>query len=126
MSHPKSAPGGWKLEYLIYPGGFGEIAVGMLRHDRLVDDPKRKSGKRKVTHRMMGLRWCPSGKGVETWQVGAQDWFVLPFTFAAAIARSLLQMNATGFDGFDEKGFAKFVAWLTDYGQQGVDDALCY
>ena len=126
MKHPTKAPGGWKLEYIVYPGGPGEIAVAVLRLDRFVRTGRRKPVRRKVTHRMMGLRWC-EGKGrIGTWQKGAQDWFVLPFTFAGAISRSLLQMKATGFPGFDEAGLQKLVEWMTDYGQQAVDDCLCY
>ena len=74
----------------------------------------------------VGLRWCEAAKGVDSWQAGAHDWFVLPFTFASAIARSLLQMKAAGFQGFDPAGFQKLVAWMTDYGQHGSRYYLCY
>jgi len=131
MKHPKKAPGGWKLAYVVYPGSPGEIAVGVL--ERTVSLP---SGRSKITapskrrkemkKQMLGVRWCPSTSKVETWQEGAEDWFVLPFTFAVAITRSLLQMKASGFRGFDEEGFQKLIAWMTDWDQQAIDDCICY
>ena len=124
MTHPTTAPGGWELEYIVYPGSPGEIAIGVLR--RQLDAPLPDQPTRKTTHLMMGLRWCEGDASVASWQAGAHEWFVLPFTFAAAITRSLLQMRATGFKGFDETGFQRLVEWMTDYGQQGVDDCLCY
>ena len=124
MTHPTTAPGGWKLECVVYPGSPGEIAVGVLQRD--LDAPLPDQPNRKTTHRMLGLRWCEASGAVDSWQDGAHDWFVLPFTFASAITRSLLQMKATGFQGFDPAGFQKLVEWMTDYGQQGVDDCLCY
>lgn len=124
MKHPIRAPGGWELENIVYPGAPGEISVGIMTRE--VDMPNPRSPDRTVTYRMLGVRWCESDGASQTWQEGAHDWFVLPFTFAAAITRSLLQMKATGFDGFDDAGFAKLVEWMTDYDQQGVDDCLCY
>jgi hypothetical protein len=124
MTHPSKAPGGWKLEYIVYPGGPGEIAVGILTGE--VDAPLPDQPTRKITRRMLGLRWCESDSRFRSWQEGAHEWFVLPFTFAAAITRSLLQMKATGFDGFDDAGFQKLVEWMTDYDHQAVDDSLCY
>ena len=124
MTHPTTAPGGWELEYLVYPGAPGEIAVGVLR--RHLDAPLPDQPNRKTIHRMLGVRWCESSGGVDSWQTGAQDWFVLPFTFGAAIVRSLLQMKAAGFQGFDEAGFQKLVEWMSDYDQQAIDHCLCY
>ena len=125
MKHPTRTAGGWKLEYVVYPGSPGEIAVAVLQKETYVKVPKRRS-RRKVTHRMLGLRWCEGSDKVDTWQEGAQDWFVIPFPFAAAITRSLLQMKATGFSGFDEAGLRKLIEWMTDYDHHAVDDCLCY
>ena len=111
MTHPTTAPGGWQLEYIVYPGGPGEMAVGVLQRD---------------SHYMMGVRWCEADARVATWQEGAHDWVVLPFTFAAAISRSLLQIKATGFLGFDESGLQKLIEWLTDYDSHTIDDCICY
>jgi hypothetical protein len=122
MTHPSKAPGGWELECIVYPGSPGEIAVGILT--RKVDAPRPDQPGRKITHRMLGLRWCESDSRCLSWQEGAHEWFALPFTFSAAITRSLLQMKATGLDGFDDAGFQKLVEWMTDY--EAVDDSLCY
>ena len=111
MTHPTTAPGGWKLAYIVYPGSPGEMAVGVLQRE---------------SHRMMGVRWCEAGNGADTWQEGMSDWVVLPFTFAAAISRSLLQMKATGFTGFDQSGLQKLIEWMTDYDHHAVDDCICY
>lgn len=111
MTHPTTAPGGWKLEYIVFPGAPGEMAVGVLQRESRL---------------MMGVRWCEGDGRIAPWQEGSADWIVLPFTFAAAIARSLLQMKATGFAGFDDSGMQRLIKWMTGYDQQAVDDCICY
>lgn len=109
MKHPTTAPDGWRIIALIYPGAPGEIAVALAERDAM---------------RMMALRWCEGDAKATCWQKGAHDWFVIPFTFAAAISRSLLQMKGAGFSGFDEAGLEKLIAWMAE--DQGIDDCLCY
>src|SRR4051812_39524270 len=116
MIHPMTAPGGWEVDYLVYPGSAGEIAIAVMRRD--VDAPLADRPTRKVEQTKMALRWCEADWHVASWQPGADQWFVLPFTFAAAITRSLLQMKATGFTGFDDAGFQRLIEWMTDYDQQ--------
>ena len=74
IEHAEVGPDGWTLNALVYPGSPGEIAVGMLEMD---------GGK------MLALRWCAGGASDRSWPGGETDWFLVPFTFASAIGRSL-------------------------------------
>ena len=109
MEHPTTAPGGWQVAAIVFPGSPGEIAVD------LVSDGSRT---------MMALRWCEGNDRVEPGSGSGTDWFVLPFTFASAIGRSLAQIRAGGTVDFDEEGFSKMVIWLEENG--GFDNAICY
>ena len=55
---------------------------------------------------------------------GETDWFIVPFTFAAAIGRTLIQQQAAGLAGFSEPGMAILIEWLTEL--EEVSDAMCY
>jgi hypothetical protein len=48
---------------------------------------------------------------------------VLPFTFAAAVGRTLVSQKAAGLPGFAENGFGAMVSWLVDL--EELDDAMC-
>jgi len=109
LQHPGVGPNGYELVTLIYPGGVGEIAVGLMK----------KNGRM-----MMALRWCPGSENVGTYPGRETDWFLVPFTFASAIGRSLAQLHATGHAGIDAEGFAKMATWLIE--NEGLDDAMCY
>ena len=74
MTHPTDGPNGFKLDTMVYPGGVGEIAVGLLKKDGVT---------------MMGLRWCAGNEAIATWPGAETEWFLIPFTFASAIGRSL-------------------------------------
>ena len=108
IEHPQSGPDGWMLKHLVYPGSPGEIAVGILE---------------KAGGKMLGLRWCEGDHTRRTWSGEATGWFLVPFTFASAIGRSLIEMEAAGF-GLDPAGFQSLVAWLVE--DDGVQDCLCY
>ena len=55
---------------------------------------------------------------------GATDWFIVPLTFGAAIARTLVEQHAAGLTGFTEDGFAALVRWLVDDNE--LHDSMCY
>lgn len=55
---------------------------------------------------------------------GETDWFVLPFTFGAAIGKKLFEQYNTGLIGFDTKGIEKLKKWLVE--TEIIDDAMCY
>jgi hypothetical protein len=67
-----------------------------------------------------------SGNIVETTNHmgGETDLFVLPFTLAAAIGRTLIELKTARFPYIKDDGFEAMVAWLTDV--QEVHDAMCY
>jgi hypothetical protein len=55
---------------------------------------------------------------------GETDWFILPFTFGAAIGKKLFEQYYAGLIGFDSKGIVKLKEWLID--MEIIDDAMCY
>ncbi|MCO6456473.1 MAG: hypothetical protein J5I93_14345 [Pirellulaceae bacterium] len=109
ITHPVEGPNGFRLVALVYTGGVGEVAVGLLENGR---------------HTMLGLRWCPVTPQVQSWQGEETGWFLMPYTFASAIGRSLAQLLATGHEGVDPEGFQRMARWLSEVG--GLDDAMCY
>lgn len=99
----------------------GEIAVAIVQTEQdsnivhlamkwLNPQPiQRKDGTIEPTTNLMG---------------GETDWFILPFTFAAAIARVLIELKVTAMPYFNEVGFSEMVNWLVEL--EEVHDAMCY
>lgn len=110
MEHPRTAPDGWRVTDIVYPGsGPGDIAVAIAEKDGYL---------------MLALRWCEGSSQIRCWQNGAHEWFVLPLTFGAAIGRTLLEMKGAGFQGLDEAGIEKLISWLAP--DSLVQDCLLY
>ena len=55
---------------------------------------------------------------------GETDWFILPYTFGVAIAKTLIEQKASGLAGFNEKGFGLMMNWLIE--MEEVNNSLCY
>jgi hypothetical protein len=55
---------------------------------------------------------------------GETDWFILPFTFGAAIGKKLFEQKNAGLEGFNEKGYKELQEWLIE--MEEIDDAMCY
>ena len=55
---------------------------------------------------------------------GETDWFVVPYTLAAAVGRTLVLQRAAGLPGFEDVGFAAMVAWLVE--DEGLPDSMCF
>jgi hypothetical protein len=55
---------------------------------------------------------------------GETEWFILPYDFAVAVARSLIERRTGGLQGFNDAGFKAMVKWLLD--EEAISDALCY
>jgi len=55
---------------------------------------------------------------------GETDWFLLPYTFGAAVGRILAEQKLAGLPGFRQNGFEKMITWLVDTGE--LTDAMCY
>jgi len=55
---------------------------------------------------------------------GETEWFVLPFTFGAAIGKKLFEQKNTGLQGFIEEGYQELRDWLIE--MEEIDDAMCY
>jgi hypothetical protein len=123
MKHPTKAPGGWTLEYVVYPGNPGDIAIAVL-YKKI--DVGRGKFRRKILKRMLAMRWCQRDGKYGTWQEGAHDWFVVPFTFGAAITRSMVEMKANGFQAFDEAGLKNLIRLMTKTDEGAAIGALCY
>jgi hypothetical protein len=109
MSHPTTADNGWSLLHLVFEDAPGGVAIGLLQQEGRL---------------MLAIRWCEGSDKIQPWPGHATDWFLLPFTFAAAIGRSLIQMRAAGMAGFSDAGFNTMLGWLADL--EAIDDGLCY
>lgn len=84
----------------------------------------------------LGIRWLPpedvrrpDGKTLKTTNKmgGETDWFFLPHSFGAAVARTLIEQKVAdcGLAAFfNEQGFKRMVAWLVE--MEEVTDAMCY
>lgn len=55
---------------------------------------------------------------------GETDWFVLPYTFGAAIGRKLFEQYYAGLIGFDETEMEILKEWLIE--MEEINDAMCY
>jgi hypothetical protein len=55
---------------------------------------------------------------------GETDWFILPFTFGAAIGKKLFEQKNAGLIGFNENGFNELKEWLIE--MEEIHDAMCY
>jgi hypothetical protein len=127
MNHPKNAKGGWELDAIVFDGGGAEIVVALLK--------KEPGGWCPADTIRMALRWNPSfvyndksGKQVTavSWMGEETEWFLLPFDFSVAIAKTLIERKVTnGMDeNFNEVGFDKLVKWLIE--NEGLSDGICY
>jgi hypothetical protein len=80
----------------------------------------------------IAIRYLAPGKGKKfdgevtftNMMGGETDWFILPFTFGAAIGKKLFEQFNAGLDGFDEKGIKELKKWLIE--MEIIDDAMCY
>jgi hypothetical protein len=93
----------------------------------IIDDSKNVSIKSialKYVKPMIGKK--PDGSVVQFTNAmgGETDWFILPFTFGAAIGKKLLEQYIAGLIGFDSKGTDKLKKWLIE--MEVIDDAMCY
>jgi hypothetical protein len=125
--HPRTAQGGWELDSLVWDDGAAGIAIGLFRLEE-----QNLAGEKYATI-ALGLRWAPSGgySGkdgqkviIESAMGGETEWFILPFTFGAAMGRTLINLQAAGLANFGETGYRKMVDWLIDCGE--VSNALSY
>lgn len=55
---------------------------------------------------------------------GKTDWFILPFTFGAAVGKKLFEQHNAGLDGFDIDGINLLRKWLIEF--EIIDDSMCY
>ncbi len=107
-----------ELRDLVYDDGV--IAVALVQSP--TDDSRQN----------LALRWLPpqpyrkDGKEVSTTNLmdGETDWFIIPFSLAVGIARTLVEQKAAGLSFFNDAGFSKMVSWLVDL--EGLQDAMCY
>src|SRR5437762_1109509 len=108
-----------KLQDLIYDDGV--IAVALVFSSASASSAS------------VAIRWLKpapyAGKHGRTVQVtnhmgGETDWFVVPFTLAAAIGRTLVEQKVAGLEGFQADGVAALVRWLVEV--EELPDSMCY
>jgi len=78
---------------------------------------------RSADHLMMALRWNEGSQSVAPWQ-SYHGWFLIPFTFARSIAKSVIELHAAGHPSIRPDGFAAMLSWLDEV--EGYDSAMCY
>jgi hypothetical protein len=110
-----------QVEHIVYDDTV--VAVCLLRLPR---------DSAKTLH--MAIRWTPPGsvrhsdgseKPLTNLMGGETDWFIIPFTYAAAIGRTMVQQKAAGMDeDFQDPGFQALVDWLVQ--AEELPDAMCY
>jgi hypothetical protein len=84
-----------------------------------------------VSH--IGIRWLepqPSigraGELLATTNImgGSTDWFLLPHSFGAAVAKALIERHTAGLHGFQAQGVSELIRWLVD--MEELPDSMCY
>jgi len=55
---------------------------------------------------------------------GETDWFILPFTFGAAVGKTLFEQYNAGLEGFDKNEIEILKEWLIE--MEIISDAMCY
>ena len=108
MNNPKIAGDGWELKEIVFNSGLAGILVGMFERDTFLS---------------MALRWLPDveaegpdGKMQEITTIHGKetDWMILPFDFAKAIGKELIEKKVLGVPKFNEKGFRLMLNWLLE------------
>ena len=111
-----------KVQYPIYEDGV--IAVALLAQDT-------SSAERSLFH--LAIRYLSpqtyqnkdgSAATVTNLMGGETEWFIVPYSFGVAIAKSLIEQKVSGLSGFYEDGFARMVNWLIEL--EEISDAMCY
>lgn len=118
MSHSKITVNEWELKEIVFDDGPAGIVVGMLERETLLS---------------MALKWSKNvkrknheGKESEVKSIHGKetDWMIIPFDFAKAIGKELIEKKILGKAGFNEKGFHLMINWLLENG--GVFDGMSY
>ncbi len=55
---------------------------------------------------------------------GETDWFIVPYSFSVAIAKTLIEQKISGLTGFSEDGFGRMIKWLNEL--EEIQDSMCY
>ncbi|MBL8823012.1 MAG: hypothetical protein JNJ77_10525 [Planctomycetia bacterium] len=118
MNHPLTAPGGWKLDTVIYDDQTAGIAVSLMTDNNL--------------HQKIAVRWLPTVYRREDgaqftkprWMDDETGWFVLPDDFGTAVDECLLEKKVAGLEAFDPVGFEKMGKWLLE--NNAIFGWLCY
>ena len=111
-----------KVEHTIYEDEV--IAVALLAEDTTYAEQS-------LFH--LAIRYVPprsylnkdgSAAKVTNLMGGETDWFIVPYSFGVAIAKSLIEQKVSGLSGFAEDGFAQMVNWLVEL--EEISDAMRY
>jgi hypothetical protein len=84
----------------------------------------------------LGIRWLRpetirgrDGSSLQTTNAmgGETEWFLLPHSFGAAVARTMIEQKVADCglaDSINGQGFKRMVAWLVE--MEELTDAMCY
>ena len=115
----KSFEDKWKLKQIVYDDGPCCISIALFEeNDGGIE---------------MAMRWLPNiktkdkeGKEIEcvSRQGSETDWIIIPFGFAKAIGKELIEKKVLGNPKFNEEGFKLMLAWLLNY--EAIFDGMTY
>src|SRR5687767_14751808 len=109
--HPRTAGIDWTLDELIFDPPTDGVAIAMFeRHNR--------------SEQALGLRWVQHGATSTTYFGKDSEWILLPFEFAACVARRIIEKKAAGMNGIRAEGFQKMLKLLLD--QEAIVPNICY
>lgn len=115
-----TAPQGMSIEHQVYADDV--IAVSLFAESEEAAFENRM---------VLAIKYLPpksyqkAGETVPTTNKmgGETAWFLLPFDFGVAVAKSLVEKKIAGLEGLSEDGFARTVAWLVDL--EELTNAMC-
>ena len=111
-----------KIEYTIYEDGI--IAVALFAKSE--NAAERSLFNIQIRYLKPQSHRNKEGELVAVTNVmgGETDWFIVPYSFSVAIAKTLIEQKISGLSGFSDDGFERMIKWLVEL--EEIQDAMCY
>jgi hypothetical protein len=111
-----------KIEYPIYEDGI--IAVALFAKSE--NAAERSLFKIQIKYLQPQSHRNKEGELVAVTNImgGETDWFIIPYSFSVAVAKTLIEQKTSGLPGFSEEGFERMIKWLIEL--EEIQDAMCY
>lgn len=110
------------IDYPIYEDGV--VAVKLLAQN--ADSDERQTFTLAIRYLPPQDIWKKDGSISKTTNImgGETDWFIVPYSFSVAIAKSLMEQKVAGLTNFSDEGFSRMISWLVE--MEEINDAMCY